>query len=350
MDVTPQKPTVENKNKVGLSKADYIGAKSTLCVGCGHDSITANIITAFYQSSVDPLRVAKLSGIGCSSKTPAYFMNQSHGFNSLHGRMAPIATGVHLANRKQLLVGISGDGDTASIGLGSFAHMLRRNVPCVYVCENNGVYGLTKGQFSATAEEGSKAKSGLVNPYHNIDLCALAIEMGCEFVARSFSGDPRQLVPLLDLAIRHQGTAFIDVISPCITFANHEGSSRSFHAVKEHNRQLQELGFIQPQEEVKVDYAEGETQVVELPDGSHFTLRKLISAEHDVTRRDQAMARLHESKDRGEFLTGLFYWNKDSKSLAEQLHLVDRPLAELSESTRPPAKALDEIMSRYSID
>lgn len=334
-------------NRIGLSKTDYIGSKSTLCVGCGHDSITNHIITAFYQSSVDPLQVAKLSGIGCSSKTPAYFLNRSHGFNSLHGRMAPIATGAHLANSGQILIGVSGDGDTASIGLGSFAHMLRRNVPVIYVCENNGVYGLTKGQFSATAESGSKAKSGSANPYHSIDLCALAIEMGCEFVARSFSGDARQLVPLIDLAIRHKGTAFIDVISPCITFANHEGSTRSFDAVKNHNVHLQELGFIQPQAEVKVDYKEGDTQVVDLPDGSHFTLRKLISAEHDVTRRDLALARLHEAKERGEFLTGLFYWNKDSKPLSQRLGLVDTPLAQLGEQTRPPREALDEIQSRF---
>lgn len=347
MDVKVNTPTAEAKNRVGLSKMDYVGSKSTLCTGCGHDSITSHIITAFYQSSVDPYQVAKLSGIGCSSKTPAYFMNKSHGFNSLHGRMAPIATGVHLANRKQILIGVSGDGDTASIGLGSFAHMLRRNVPMIYVCENNGVYGLTKGQFSATAEEGSKAKSGLVNPFHNIDLCSLAIDMGCEFVARSFSGDAKQLVPLIDLAIRHKGTAFIDVISPCITFANHEGSSRSFEAVRTHNVHLQELGFIQPQEEIKVDYAEGSTQVVELPDGAKFTLKKLLSSEHDVTRRDLAMARLQEAKSRGEFLTGLFYWNKDSKPLAEQMGMVEKPLAQYADETRPSKSALDEILSRF---
>ncbi len=345
MDVTPNpQPTT---NKLGLTKTDYVGSKSTLCTGCGHDSITGHIITAFYQSSIDPLKVAKLSGIGCSSKTPAYFLNRSHGFNSLHGRMAPMATGVHLANSQQLLIGVSGDGDTASIGLGSFAHMLRRNIPVIYICENNGVYGLTKGQFSATSEAGSKAKSGAVNPFHNIDLCSLAIEMGCEFVARSFSGDARQLVPLINLAIRHKGTAFIDVISPCITFANHEGSSRSFDAVKTHNVHLQELGFVQPQEEIKVDYAEGATQVVDLPDGSHFMLRKLISADHDVTKRDSALSRLHESKERGEFLTGLFYWNKDSKPLSERLDLVEKPLAQLGEETRPPQTALDEIMSRF---
>lgn len=345
MDVNPS--PAADKNLIGLGKADYVGSKSTLCTGCGHDSITSHLITALYQSSVDPLKVAKLSGIGCSSKTPAYFLNRSHGFNSIHGRMAPLATGVHLANAQQMLIGVSGDGDTASIGLGSFAHMLRRNIPMIYICENNGVYGLTKGQFSATAEEGAKAKSGQVNPFHNIDLCALAIEMGCEFVARSFSGDAKQLIPLIDLALRHRGTAFIDVISPCITFANHEGSTRSFDAVRAHNVHLQELGFVQPQQEVKVDYAEGTTQVVELPDGSHFTLKKLITADHDVTKRDLALNRLHEAKDRGEFLTGLFYWNKNSKPLSEHMGLVDKPLAQLATETRPSRSALDEIQSRF---
>jgi 2-oxoglutarate ferredoxin oxidoreductase subunit beta len=334
-------------NRLGLTKADYAGSKSTLCTGCGHDSITNHIITAFYQSSVNPFHVTKLSGIGCSSKTPAYFLGKSHGLNSIHGRMAPIATGVHVANRRQLLIGVSGDGDTASIGLGSFAHMLRRNVPMVYLVENNGVYGLTKGQFSATAEPGMRAKTGGVNPFSSIDLCSLAIEMGCSFVARSFSGDGRQLVPLLDAAFRHRGSAFIDIISPCITFANHEGSTRSFESVRAHNVQLQELGFIQPQAEVKVDYPEGATQEVRLHDGSRLVLRKLIAAEHDITRADLALARLHESKSRGEFLTGLFYWNRDAKTLDEALNLVETPLAELDEDTRPGLEALEEMLSKY---
>lgn len=334
-------------NRIGLGKTEYMGGKSTLCTGCGHDSITGHIITALYQSSVNPYKVAKLSGIGCSSKTPAYFLGRSHGFNSIHGRMAPMATGVHLANHTQQLIGVSGDGDTASIGLGSFAHMVRRNVPMVYIVENNGVYGLTKGQFSATAEEGMRAKGGSANPFTNIDLCALALEMGCSFVARSFSGDAKQLVPLLDAAFRHNGTAFIDVISPCITFANHEGSTRSFDAVKTHSVHLQELGFIQPQAEIKVDYAEGSMQEVKMHDGSVLTLRKLIAAEHDIARADLAFARLHEAKSRGEFLTGLFYWNRESKPLAETLSLVSEPLASLDRSTRPSREALDEMLSRY---
>lgn len=340
--------TTPDTNRIGLTKAEYQGSKSTLCTGCGHDSITGHIITSLYQSSINPYKIAKLSGIGCSSKTPAYFLGKSHGFNSIHGRMAPMATGVHLANHLQQLIGVSGDGDTASIGLGSFVHMIRRNVPMVYIVENNGVYGLTKGQFSATAEAGMRAKSGSANPYTSIDLCALALEMGCTFVARSFSGDAKQLVPLLAAAFRHKGTAFIDVISPCITFANHEGSTRSFDAVKAANVQLQELGFIQPQQEIKVDYEEGTKQEVELHDGSRLTLRKLIAADHDITRTDLAFARLHEAKARGEFLTGLFYWDRKSKPLDEILNLIPEPLASVADGTRPPKAALHEILARYS--
>lgn len=341
---TPQTPST---NRIGLSKADYQGSKSTLCVGCGHDSITGHIISALYQSNVNPYDITKLSGIGCSSKTPAYFLGKSHGFNSIHGRMAPMATGVHLANKKQKLIGVSGDGDTASIGLGSFLHMARRNVPMVYLVENNGVYGLTKGQFSATADVGSKTKSGNVNPYTTVDLCALALEVGCTFVARSFSGDAKQLIPLLSAALRHEGTAFVDIISPCITFANHEGSTRSFDSVKAQNLVLQELGFIQPQPEVKVDYPEGDVQTVDLPDGSRFTLRKLIAGEHDIRRVDLALARLNESKAKGEFLTGLFYWKQDAKTLDRELNLVDQPLSQLGSETRPSLEAFEEMLSRY---
>jgi 2-oxoglutarate ferredoxin oxidoreductase subunit beta len=339
--------TAIETNRIGLAKTDYLGSKSTLCVGCGHDSITSHIVTAFYQSSINPYHVAKLSGIGCSSKTPAYFLGKSHGFNSIHGRMAPIATGVHLANHNQVLIGVSGDGDTASIGLGSFAHMLRRNVPMIYVVENNGVYGLTKGQFSATADEGSRAKSGHVNPYQSIDLCALALELGCTFVARSFSGDAKQLVPLLNLALRHKGTAFIDVISPCVTFANHEGSTRSFDSVRNKKVILQELGFVQPLSEIKVNYEEGTTQEVELHDGSRLTLRKLHPSEHDVHNVNHALALLQESKGKGQFLTGLFHWQKDSKQLGERLELTAAPLASLAEQTRPSAEALEEMLAAY---
>lgn len=335
-------------NRIGLGKLDYQGSKSTLCTGCGHDSITSHIISAFHQSSVNPYHVAKLSGIGCSSKTPAYFLGKSHGFNSIHGRMAPVATGVHLANHKQILIGVSGDGDTASIGLGSFAHMLRRNIPIVYVVENNGVYGLTKGQFSATADRGSKAKSGNVNEFESIDLCAMALELGCTFVARSFSGDAKQVVPLLNLALRHKGTAFLDIVSPCVTFANHEGSTKSFDAVKTAKISLHELGFIQPQQEIKIDYKEGELKEVELPDGSKLHLRKLISADHDIGNRDLAMVRLHESRAKKELLTGLFYWDKDSSPLDQNMELVDQPLKDLADVTRPPKAALEKMLAKFA--
>ena len=334
-------------NRLGLTKADYLGSKSTLCVGCGHDSVTGHIVTAFHQAGVDPYRVTKLSGIGCSSKTPAYFMGKAHGFNSIHGRMAPVATGVHLAHRGQTLIGVSGDGDTASIGLGSFVHMLRRNVPMIYVIENNGVYGLTKGQFSATADQGSRAKNGMTNTFQGIDLCTLALETGATFVARSFSGDAKQLVPLINAALRHRGTAVLDVISPCITFANNEGSTRSFDSVKSKNVHLQELGFIQSQPEIKVDYPEGSAREVELTDGSRLILRKLADRDHDVTDRAAAIRVVGDARLRGEFLTGLFYWDQNATPLAEQHRLVERPLRDLGEETRPSAAALDEILARF---
>ena len=336
-------------NGLGFSKADYSGSKSTLCVGCGHDSITSHIITAFHQSSVNPYRVSKLSGIGCSSKTPAYFLGRSHGFNSIHGRMAPMATGAYVANTRQLLIGVSGDGDTASIGLGSFIHMLRRNLPMLYIVENNGVYGLTKGQFSATADVGTITKAGVANPYSSIDLCALALEMGCTFVARSFSGDAKQMVALLNASLRHRGTAFIDVISPCVTFANHEGSTRSFESVRSKKVALQEMGFIQPQQEIKIDYSEGEIKEVELHDGSRLWLRKLASGDHDIASREQAFARLNESKARGEFLTGLLYWDQKAAPLAETLALGEKPLSQLADETRPPARALEEMLKKYEV-
>lgn len=334
-----------NKNRLGLTKADYQGAKSTLCTGCGHDSITNHIITAFYQSNVNPYRVAKVSGIGCSSKTPAYFLGKSHGFNSLHGRMAPMATGAGVVNPQLKLIGVSGDGDTASIGLGGFAHMIRRNLPIIYIVENNGVYGLTKGQFSATADRGTTHKTGEANPYGTIDLCSMAIDLGCTFVARSFSGDAKQLVPLLNAAIRHKGTALIDVISPCVTFANHEGSTKSYDHVRSQIVQLQEMGFVQAQEEIQVDYAEGERVNVELHDGSRLTLKKL--KDHDVRSAGTALQLLHESRARSEILTGLFYL-EEKATLQETLAVGAIPLAARGEDTRPHAAALAEMLDRYS--
>ncbi len=344
--ITPTKTEVTNR--IGLSKADYAGAKSTLCTGCGHDSVTNHIISAFYQSSINPYHVAKMSGIGCSSKTPTYFMNRSHGFNSLHGRMAPLSTGAKVAMPQLQVIGVSGDGDSASIGLGGFAHLIRRNLPMVYLVENNGVYGLTKGQFSATADPGSKHKSGEENPFETIDLCSMALDLGCSFVARSFSGDAKQLVPLISTALRHKGTAFIDIISPCVTFANHEGSTKSFHAVKAHDIHLQELGFIQPQEEILVDYPEGSTMEVVLHDGSKLVLKKIDGQDHDIHNRSGAIQKLIESRSQGQILTGLLYMKEGHKSLIETLGLsAERPLGLLQESELRPKEGALKIAMDY---
>src|SRR5216110_972093 len=268
------------KNALGFTRRDYEGAISTLCAGCGHDSISAAIIQAFFELDIAPHRVAKLSGIGCSSKTPTYFLGNSHGFNSVHGRMPSVLTGANLANRDLIYLGVSGDGDSASIGLGQFAHALRRGVNMVYIVENNGVYGLTKGQFSATADRGSKSKRGVVNTDNSIDLVAMALQLGATFVARSFSGDKEQLVPLIRAAIAHQGAAFIDVVSPCVAFNNHAGSTKSYEYVREHNEAVNRLDFMTPREEITVDYAPGTIEIVEQHDGSKLALRKL-AADYD---------------------------------------------------------------------
>lgn len=327
-----------------LTRKDYMGAKSTLCTGCGHDSITNHLVTALFKSKVNPYKVAKLSGIGCSSKTPNYFLNTSQGFNSVHGRMAPLATGVHLANPSLKIIGISGDGDTASIGLGSFIHLLRRNIPMLYIVENNGVYGLTKGQLSATADEGTLTRGGLENKNQAIDMCALAIEMGATFVARSFSGDAKQLTALFNLALRHPGTAFIDVISPCITFANHDGSTKSYDFVRGKNKQLQELGFIQPQEEIKVEYNSDEVQEVELIDGSILWLKKTSDDDHDFKNKESALHLLSESHKSKSHLTGLFYWNLNGKEKQPSLSLTQLSEEEL----RPTKEQLNNIMDSFS--
>lgn len=339
---------MSDTNRLGFTKADYAGAKSTLCTGCGHDTITNHIIQSFYQSSINPYRVAKMSGIGCSSKTPAYFLSKSHGFNSIHGRMAPVTTGASVVNPELTYIGVSGDGDTASIGLGSFVHMLRRNVRTVYIIENNGVYGLTKGQFSATADQGSRHKSGETNPFSNIDICSLALDVGADFVARSFSGDAKQMTALLHLALRHHGTAVLDVISPCVTFANHEGSTKSYEVVRSGQQQLQELGFIQPLQEIKVDYAEGEVKEVALHDGSRVWLKKL-ERDHDVHSKTDAATALREARDKGQILTGLFYWNQNSKPLTSTMNLTSKPLAHLSEAELKPASgSLGKLMERFA--
>ena len=333
------------KNRIGLDKTSYSGSKSTLCTGCGHDSITNHIISAFYQSDINPYDVAKMSGIGCSSKTPAYWLSKSSGFNSIHGRMAPVATGAKVANPKLLSLGISGDGDTASIGMGGFVHMIRRNIPMTYLVANNGVYGLTKGQFSATSDLNSTQKNGAANPFQSIDLCALAIELGCTFVARSFSGDAKQLVPLIQTAFKHNGMAFIDIISPCVTFANHEGATKSFSAVREHNVQLQELGFVHALDEKVVDYAEGTIEVVEMEDGSKLTLRKLDSRKHDLHDGSNAISVLRESRGKGEILTGLFYFKAGEPNFLHSLNLCDKPLPFLNEKdARPSREVFSKLM------
>src|SRR2546430_13441859 len=275
MATTPTSTPPPKTNRIGLAVMDYRGGKTTLCAGCGHNAISERIIDAMYEMGVKPERVAKLSGIGCSSKSPAYFMGRSHSFNAVHGRMPSVATGAVLANRSLMALGVSGDGDTASIGMGQFVHLMRRNLPIIYIIEDNGVYGLTKGQFSATADLGSKLKTGVVNDLPAVDLCVIAIELGCGYVARSFAGDPKQLVALLEGALAHSGTAFLDVISPCVTFNNHEGSTKSYKHAKESEELLHEIDFVPFYEQITVDYDEGTTKVVEMHDGSHIVLKKL---------------------------------------------------------------------------
>ncbi len=334
-------------NRLGLQRDEYVGSKSTLCVGCGHDSVTNHLISALYQSSIDPYSIAKMSGIGCSSKTPAYFLSKSHGFNSIHGRMAPMATGARIANRSLKIIGISGDGDTASIGLGSFVHLLRRNTPMLYIVENNGVYGLTKGQFSATADRETYHKSGDKNPHGPIDICSLALDVGCDFVARSFSGDAKQLTALISAGLRHPGTALIDVVSPCVTFANHDGSTKSFASVKAKNIQLQEMGFIQPQDEISVDYPEGERVEVKLHDGSVLWLSKVDSRAHNPHDRLSAINLIKDSNLRGEILTGLFFIDSKTAPLEETLGLGSTPLVQLGEEHRPKAAHLEDALKAF---
>ena len=347
MSTATPAPTGQPLNRVGLPKADYDGSKTTLCPGCGHNAITGGIIQAAWEAGLEPHKVAKLSGIGCSSKTPAYFLGHSHGFNAVHGRMPSIATGVHAANRELLLIGVSGDGDTASIGLGQFCHLVRRNVPVVYIVENNGVYGLTKGQFSATADVGSTQKGGKANALQPIDLCALAIELGCGFVARSFSGDQKQLRPLLKAAFAHPGTAVLDVISPCVTFADHEGSTKSYAAVKEHDAPLHDIDYVPFYEDITVEYAPGTTREVTMPDGSRVFLKKLAE-DYDPTDAGHAMQTLREGRDELKLVTGLVYVNTNAHRFDDEMKLVDSPLAGLAlDQVRPSSSVLDAIMNSY---
>jgi len=331
-------------NRIGLEPQIYKGGKTTLCAGCGHNAISERIIDAFYEMGVEPTQVVKLSGIGCSSKSPAYFLGGAHGFNAVHGRMPSVATGVALANRKLMALGISGDGDTASIGIGQFVHLMRRNLPLIYIIEDNGVYGLTKGQFSATADLGAKLKTGVINDLPAIDTCIMAIELGATYVARSFSGDKRQLLTILKAAIAHKGTAMIDVISPCVTFNDHEGSTKSYQYSKDHDEPLNELGFVPYFENIDLDYDPGTTTNVVMHDGSSLRLRKL-GRDYDPTDKLAALHVLQEAHEKGEMLTGVFYVNPEAPSFVDLLNLVEEPLAKLPESqVRPPKKVLDEIM------
>jgi 2-oxoglutarate ferredoxin oxidoreductase subunit beta len=331
------------KNKFGYTHRDYEGTVSTLCAGCGHDSISAAIIQAFFELDVAPHRVAKLSGIGCSSKTPTYFLGNSHGFNSVHGRMPSVLTGANLANRELIYLGVSGDGDSASIGLGQFAHSMRRGVNMVYIVENNGVYGLTKGQFSATADKGSKSKRGAINNDEPIDMVMMALQLGASFVARSFSGDKTQLTPLIKAAVRHQGAAFLDVISPCVAFNNHAGSTKSYDFVREHNESVNSLDFMLQHDEITASYAPGSLREVRQHDGSILRLRKLHE-DYDPADRITAMDYLQRRHADGEIVTGLLYVDPDAGDLHAALNTVETPLNRLGAGELiPGAAALEKF-------
>jgi 2-oxoglutarate/2-oxoacid ferredoxin oxidoreductase subunit beta len=334
-------------NRVGLEVLNYRGGKTTLCAGCGHNSITERLIEAFWEMGVEPSQVAKLSGIGCSSKTPAYFLSQSHGFNAVHGRSPAVATGALLGNHMLKCVVVSGDGDTASIGIGQFMHMLRRNLPMIYIIENNGVYGLTKGQFSATADVGAKLKTGTVNELQPIDCCLMGIELGATLVARSFSGDKRQLSAILKAAIAHNGLTVIDVVSPCVTFNDHEGSTKSYAYMKDHEEPLHELDFVPSFTDIEVEIEEGETRTVEMFDGSTLVLRKL-GTDYDPTSRMRAVTVLHEAAERQEVVTGILYVDPSRPNFMDGLELVKTPLATLPESrVRPSREVLAQIVEEF---
>ena len=345
MSATMVPPAPPKKiNRIGLEVLNYKGGKTTLCAGCGHNSISERIVECFYELGVEPWRVAKFSGIGCSSKSPAYFLGMSHGFNSVHGRMPSIATGAVLANRNILGLGVTGDGDTASIGLGQFMHLLRRNLPMIYIIEDNGVYGLTKGQFSATADLGSKLKTGVINDLPPFDCCALGLRWGATFVARSFSGDKKQLQSILKTAISHNGLSVIDVVSPCTTFNDHEGSTKSYSYIKEHDEILNELDFVPYYDDISVEIDEGEVKEVVLHDGSKLRIKKL-GRDYDPSNQFDALKAMDEAEKKGEVLTGVFYVDTKKPNFMEMLNMEDAPLATLPESkVRPPKEVLDQVM------
>ena len=332
-------------NRIGLPIIEYRGGKSTLCAGCGHNAISERIVDAMFEMGVEPERVMKMSGIGCSSKSPAYFMSRSFSFNSVHGRMPSVTSGAVLANRTMKALGVSGDGDTASIGIGQFVHLMRRNLPMIYIIEDNGVYGLTKGQFSATADIGSKLKTGVINDLPPIDTCALAIQLGATFVGRSFSGDKKQLLAMLKAAIAHKGTVMLDVISPCVTFNDHEGSTKSYKFLQGHDDPINEIGFIASFDDIEVDYDSGQVYDVKMHDGSQLRLRKLLE-DYDPTDKANAVRTLMEAHEKDEILTGIFYIDTQKPTFIDQLNMVDEPLATLPESmTRPSKSALEKLMA-----
>jgi 2-oxoglutarate/2-oxoacid ferredoxin oxidoreductase subunit beta len=340
------KPTGEKVNLLGISKKEYGGKPSTLCPGCGHNSITNQIIDVCYELSIDPQSVIKMSGIGCSSKSPAYFLNRSHGFNSLHGRMPSVTTGAATVNRNVLPIAVSGDGDTGSIGFGQYKHLLRRNVPMVYIIENNGVYGLTKGQFSATADVGQKLKYAGTNELTPIDLCLEAVASNCGFVARSFAGDAKQVRALLKAALQYRGgTAVLDIISPCVTFNNHEESTKGYPFVKEHEQPIHDIKFVEPKDEITLEQEEGTVKLVTMHDGTRLAFRKLGDHDHDPTDRASAIRLLEEGHAKQLILTGLIYFDERRQTIHQTHDLPQQPLVHLPEERLRPTKAqLDKVI------
>jgi 2-oxoglutarate ferredoxin oxidoreductase subunit beta len=345
---TSPRPQSTKLNRIGLPLADYQGSPTTLCKGCGHNSITNHIVNAYFEMGVEPRNVVKTSGIGCSSKTPAYFIHRGYGINAVHGRMPSISLGAKLANSELSVIGISGDGDTASIGMGQFVHLVRRNMDMIYVIENNGVYGLTKGQFSATAERGATLKNGEVNEIEDIDMCALAITLGGSYVARAYSNDGKQMRALLKSSVAHRGMAMLDVISPCVTFNNHEGSTKSIHYVKEHDIHLNELGFVAAWDQPATELLPGEATEISLPDGSHLLVRSL-NDEHDPRDRGAAMQVLEEARGKGEILTGLVYINTETPDFTAAVKLNrESALIDLAEADcRPTREQFEDYLSSY---
>ncbi len=349
--MTFQRPSFRHpgllKNQKGFSLSDYEGTISTLCAGCGHDSISGAIVHACYELNIEPHRLAKLSGIGCSSKTPTYFLSNSHGFNTVHGRMPSVATGAYLANRDLIYLGVSGDGDSASIGMGQFVHAIRKNLNVLYIVMNNGCYGLTKGQDSATADKGSISKAGIPTPFETIDLAGLALELGATFVARSFSGDKEQLIPLLKLGMNHSGFALLDIISPCVTFNNTAKSTKSYSYVREHMEMTGTLDFVPMREEITTRHKSGSTKEITMHDGSDIMIHK-ISSDWDPTNRWATLAYLHQAQEKGEILTGLMYVDPQSKELHELLNTTHKPLNRLTEAElNPGEKVLEQINASY---